>query len=149
MWFFEWQDGGKLFSVPLRFSPYDVENITIEGELNESFNRNDVYVTFDPDSDDMTYLALGATELAVNMARAIDVRPIAACTKNSTGEEEFDFCFGRPIIGCSAGKSVIYLKTSEKTRLVLLGECIVIEGRGFELLRAIDRLLYQWYGIIG
>ncbi len=148
MWFFEWQDDEKLFTVPLRFNPFEVEDIKTQGRLNSSFNRETVYITFDPDSKDMTYLALGATELAVNMARAINVKPVAACTKNSSNGTEFDFCIDRPILSCETGKSVIYLKTSEEPRILVKGECIVLEGKGFELLRAIDRLLYQWYGIM-
>lgn len=149
MWYFEWQDNDRLYTIPLRFSPYEAENVTIDGKLSESFNRNEVYVTFDPDSGNMSYLALGAAELSVNMARAVGVTPIAACTKSADSEgNAFDFCEGRPILSCTPGKSVIYIRAVGSARILLGGECIVLEGSGFELVRAIDRLLYQWYGII-
>ena len=143
LWYFEWQQDNKLFNIPLRFHPADVENVTVFGRLDNSFNRKHMYITFDPDSDDLTYVALGAAELSVNMVRVINVVPTAACTKNLT-----DACLDRPIRTCGKGESVLYLKTANTTRLLLSGECIILEGRGLELLRVIDRLLYKWYKIM-
>jgi len=32
--------------------------------------------------------------------------------------------------------------------VTLKGNCIVVRGEGFELVKAVDRLLYQWYHIM-
>jgi flagellar basal body-associated protein FliL len=145
LWYWQWQDGKDLYTIPMRYTPYEVEHIIIEGNLNESFNNyREVYITFDPRSNNFTSLTLAAAELTQSMATALRVKPIAACTRNET-----DTCAQRPIITCeNTYKPVIYLKEDPVTKLVLKGNCIVAQGSGVELLRGVDRLLYNWYGIM-
>jgi len=148
-WWFEWQKDGNLFTVPLRFNPFEAENIPIKGKLdNELFNTGkNVYVTFDLSENsgqDLTILALAATELTQNMATAIKRNPVAACTNN-----ESDACIDRPIKSCeNTNDPVIFLKEGGESSITLSSSCITIEGERFELVKTVDRLLYQWYGII-
>jgi len=149
MWWFEWQKGEILFTVPLRFNPYEVEDITMQGEFDrEAFNLQDhVYITFDLSNEtgqDFTILALAAAELTQNMATAIDRTPVAACT-NSMG----DACIERPIKTCeNTNEPVIYLKEGGETKITLESSCVIVQGSQFELIKAVDRVLYSWYGII-
>jgi len=83
-WRFDWQRGDKVFSVPLRFNPKAVENVSLQGSLNESFNRPEVYIAFDPTSGNFSTQAIATGELSLNMIRALSVTPLAACTKNET-----------------------------------------------------------------
>jgi len=148
-WWFEWQKDGTLFTVPLRFNPYETEEIPITGTLNNAlFNsKNEVYITFDlsnASNQDFSILALATTELTQNMATAIERIPIAACTNDKS-----EACDERPIIQCeNANEPVIYLNEGGEASIVLNGACIEVKGEGFELVRAVDRLLYHWYGII-
>ncbi len=148
-WWFEWQKGEKLFTVPLRFNPYEAEEVPIEGSLNSGlFNaQNYVYITFDlsdETSQDLSILALASTELTQNMATAIERSPVAACT----GDEN-DACAERPIKTCdNTNEPVIHLNEGGESKITLNGNCIIVEGEGFGLVKAVDRLLYQWYGII-
>ncbi len=149
MWWFESQKGDHLFTIPLRFNPYDVENISINGKLNSTgFNsKSYVYITFDlsnESSQDLTALALAATELTQNIATAISRTPLAACV-NSHDEA----CEDRPIKTCkNTDEPVIYLKEGGKAQIKLSNNCIILEGKGFELIKAVDRLLYRWYRIM-
>lgn len=143
-WRFDWQRGDKVYSVPLRYNPKQVENVTIIGSLNDSFNRPEAYITFDPTEGNFSTLALASGELSLNMVRALQVKPLAACTKNET-----DACLSRPIVQCGdPEKSVILIRDEGEPRIWLKGDCIVLFGKDLGILAATDRLLYQWYGIM-
>ncbi len=149
MWWFEWQKGENLYTVPLRFNPYEAEEISIRGKINTTkFNsENFVYITFDlsdESNQDFAILTLAATELTQNIATAINRAPLAACVNNMS-----DACEGKPIKTCTnTDEPVIYMKEGGKAGITLNSNCIVLEGKGFELLKAVDRLLYHWYGIM-
>ncbi len=148
-WFFDWQRENVLYTVSLRYNPYDVENLTIRGVLNQSFNtRKNIYVTFDPElgesTKNFTTLALSATELTQSMAKVLGFKPLSACTRNSTNCPEVD------IVTCETKNvSVIYLTDVGEPGIVLNQNCITLRGEGFGLLKSVDRLLYQWYGVMG
>jgi len=143
-WRFDWQRGDTVYSVPLRYNPLKVENVSIVGSLNESFNRPEMYITFDARQGNFSTLALATTELSLNMVRALQVKPIAACTNNQS-----DACEDRPIVQCTdTNTSVILIKDEGEAKIWLKGDCIVLFGKDLELLRAVDRLLYQWYGVM-
>ena len=148
-WYFDWQRDNVLYTVSLRYSPYDVENTTIRGVLNESFNtRREIYVTFDPElgnnTKNFTTLALAATELTQSMARVLGFKPISACTRNSSS------CAGIPIVTCATpNASVLSLTDIGTPGIILEQNCIILRGEGFGLLKSVDRLLYQWYGVMG
>jgi hypothetical protein len=148
-WHFNWQSGEKLYKVSLRFNPEEAEEVTIIGNNLTKFNENylrdgTVYVTFNPLGTNFTYIALGAAELSLNLARALDIEPTGACTVY----DEF-VCGERPIVRCEdEDKAVIFIRNSDENQLILKNNCIIVQGSGMELLRVIDRLLYQWYRVI-
>lgn len=144
MWVTRWQKGDELFTIPLRFNPLQVEDVLIEGELDERFDPAKLFITFDPTSESFTYTALAAAELSVNLATALDVFPTAACAANAT-----EACFDRPIVSCSdEDKAVIFLREEGDTKVILRGNCMVLQGNQMELLKAVDRVLYIWYDIM-
>ena len=143
-WEFDWQQGNTVYTIPLGFNPKQLEDVPIRGTLNESFNRPEVYLTFDPEEGNFSVLALAATEVSLNLVRALNVLPIASCIKNVTG-----VCDDRPIVTCEDNnKSVILLNDKGKAGIILKGDCIVLNGANFDLLKSIDRILYQWYGVM-
>jgi len=145
LWYTEWQRGENIYQIPLRFNPKEVEDVIIVGQLDKDFAlEKEVYITFDPEQENLTNIALGAAELSQNMARALAIKPIAACTVNET-----DACFDRPIKTCpEKNESIIYLHHAAEPRIILKDTCVILEGPNLQLLKAIDRLLYQWYGIM-
>ena len=149
MWWFEWQMGETMYTVQLRFNTYEVEEIPINGKLdNEAFNAyHHIYITFDLSNNtgqDLAILALAATELTQNMATAINRTPVAACANTLS-----DACIDRPIRTCeNIGEPVIYLKEGGNAKITVENTCVLVEGSQFELIKAIDLVLYRWYGII-
>jgi len=146
-WFTQWQYNNELYTIPLRFNPYEVENISISGSLNAIFNSYNVtYVTFDPTDSNMAYVALAASELTINLAQVMGYNLSASCTTNETGAEA---CLNRTIAKCGdANKAIIYLKEDNETKVTFNETCVTVQGRDIELVRAVDRVLYKVYGIM-
>ncbi len=146
LWYFEWQGDDKLYNIPLRYNPEEVEDVYGEGRLTNSFNQKEVYIAFDPlaNESEFKYLALAASELTLSFGSAFGKEVIAACTRNQTAA-----CEERPIADCSHDdKAVIVIKANGDTGVFLKDNCAVLQGEGFELLRAVDRFLYALYGVI-
>lgn len=148
MWYTQWQHNGRIYNLPLRFNPYDVEDVIVAGRLNDSFNDNkDIYITFDPVQENHSsykYLTLAVAELSLSLTKAFGKNIIGACAVNET-----EACIDRPIVNCdSAGLSVIYLKTAKTPAIFINQTCVMLFGTGFELLKPVDRFLYTWYEII-
>jgi hypothetical protein len=144
-WWSLWERDGLQFILSLRYNPYETLNVTVEGEVNRKFERDTIYMTFDPTVDPQTYVALTAAELSLNLAKALGVEVVAACTLNET-----DACIGRPIVNCGDENiSVILLQeTNDTATLTFHEECLEVKGNELEMVRAADRALYTFYGII-
>ena len=89
-------------------------------------------------------MALAASDLSQNLMGVLNIAPYAACSKNETGA-----CKSRPIVdGCKTNFPAIYIKISNTTKITAKGSCVLIEGNGFGLIRAVDRLLLAFFGIM-
>lgn len=150
MWWFEWQKNDIIYQIPLRFNPQEAKEVPVVGKVNTTkFNsENYVYITFDfsnSTKQNLSMLALAATELTQNIATAINRVPIAACRNNNS-----DVCFDRPIKNCkNTDEPVILLNEGGGKGMMLLADnCIILQGTGIELVKAVDRLLYHWYRIL-
>jgi hypothetical protein len=88
---------------------------------------------------------LSSAELSLNLAKGMEIIPVAACSKNETS-----VCKDRPIITCDdEDKAVVYIRHSDKEGNVFLKDnCVEITGEGWELVKATDRFLLQWYGVM-
>ena len=147
VWFTDWQHNGLLYKISLRFSPLDVDTVPVIGLLNVSvFNNRTLYIVFDPNSkSNFEYVGLAAGELGLNLARGMGRNPVIACTTNQTTEEG---CKDKSPINCQNTKGVIMLDNTGDALVSLNNDCVLLKGDGLELIRAVDRLLYTWYGII-
>ena len=145
LWYTKVSVGEKDFQVPLHFGPRDLEELNVSGSLSLDFNKgNEVYVTVNPLSSDQDYIALAASELAQNLAIAIKRRPIGACDRNETV-----MCEDRPIVTCeTTDKAMIYLESSPGPAIEFRGLCVIARGTGPDLVKAVDHIILQWYGVI-
>ncbi|PIY60599.1 hypothetical protein COY95_00945, partial [Candidatus Woesearchaeota archaeon CG_4_10_14_0_8_um_filter_47_5] len=58
-------------------------------------------------------------------------------------------CETRPTVTCAdRDVPVIYLKKDVYPKVIMDQNCITIQGNGEDLVKATDRLLFQWYGIM-
>lgn len=138
--------GTRLYNLALRYGPKDLEDIKIKGRLNtELFNDAvDYYVTFNPIGDDFSHTALAVGDFNQHMVNVFFKTPIAACDRNETVS-----CSIRPIITCeNTDEVVLYVKEANETNVYYDDNCIVVEGNGFGLVKGVDRVLLNLYGIM-
>ena len=155
LWWTEMNKFDTLLKIPLHFGPREVESIVPKGTLDQKFNEGDeMYIAIDPDVADK-YYTLAISELSFNVVKGLDRTPVGSCTKENWA------CENRTIINCentgsktnseissTSGKDVIELALGNETSIQVQGTCIKVTGKGFDLVKAVDRLLYQWYGVI-
>ena len=139
--------GTKIYDLALRYSPRDLKNITIEGNLNTGFfdNQSEYYVTFNPKGSQFSYIGLAVADFNTHMSKVFEKTPIGACDRNETFA-----CQNRPIVTCeNSTKLVIYIRESDRLRAYYKDNCIVIEGSGLDIVKGVDRVLYNLYRIMG
>lgn len=150
LWYTYWQRDGQIFELEFRHSPRDVEDIPIAGQLDDRFQTQQTFITFDPNdelSKKNAYVALAAVDLTNKLVAVFDRDVTAACIANVT-----EACSKRPIVSCSStNASVIYLRNIEDendTKIILDGNCATFQGKDEELVKAAEKALYKWLGII-
>ena len=141
------KNGNVIKTNLISYFPTELEDIPVEGSpipvLRSMFLEKKAYITFDPEQKQMGNLALAALELSVSMKQILGVTPIAACTKNVTG------CEDRAIITCeNTNKPTVFLTYGNETKVTQKNNCLIIEGEQKELIKATDRVIYTWYGVM-
>lgn len=146
LWWTETTRFGTLVKIPLHYGAKDVENISVTGKLSSDFNQQPVvYIAINPNINFNGHYTLALSELNNNLAKGINTNIEAACTENNS------ICDNRTIVSCqnnSKSLPVVELVVDSQPKVVLSGTCIKVSGEGFDLVKATDRLLLQWYGIM-
>lgn len=145
LWWTDINRGDRWLKVRLHFGPREVEEVEIEGELDKEFNEgNEVYMAIDPEFGNK-YLTLALSEVNLNVVQGIRRKPVAVCTK-----ENETVCEDREILNCgnTKGKPVIELRWGGEPKITLQGTCILISGEDYGLVKAADRLIWQWYNVM-
>ena len=143
------QSGTTLFNFNFRYSPRELEDIEIKGFLDiDKFNdANEYYVNFNPIGDDFTYVRLARLDYDMMMVKVFRKIPISACDRNVTNVTTA--CLGIPIITCeNTDDIVVYFKEADDLSVEYKDNCIIISGSGFDVVKGVDRVLYNLYGIM-
>jgi hypothetical protein len=138
--------GKTKFNFNFRYSPKELEDIKIGGWLDvDKFNNATwYYATFNPLGDELAYVRLARLDYDMMMVRVFQKTPVSACDRNETTA-----CSGIPIITCeNTDDIVVYYKESEELGVEYKGNCIIISGKGLDLVKGVDRVLYNLYGIM-
>ena len=147
LWFTQLHKPGtaNLYNTQLHFGPNDLGAVTLGDGIEEFTVVPNTYVTFDPTAVPLTYVALAAGELSLNLAVVLNITPVPACTKNETAA-----CAKLPIINCEEDNThpIIFLTQGERTEVVRRGNCLTISGKEMELVKALDRVLLLWMEIM-
>ncbi len=134
---------GQTYNVQLRYGPRDLEDVSLKGDYVYFLRFNATFVTFDPLGKNLSYVALAASDISQAMVKIFDIATFPACTRQDNIS-----CTDLPIMECAPGKPVIYLKQDALPFVETMGTCIKLHGEGFGLVKAVDRLLLGWYGIM-
>jgi len=143
------QSGKTEYNFNFRYSPKDLEYIRIKGNLNlKKFNNaSQYYVTFNPLGNELTYVRLARLDYDVQMVKVFKKTPISACDRNATNITSA--CVEVPIITCENTEDVVvYFKESDRLSVEYEDNCIIISGRGFDIVKGVDRVLYTLYDIM-
>jgi hypothetical protein len=138
--------GTRLYDIQFRFGPKEVEDIEIQGALNTNLLNDaaEYFVTFNPTGENFSSVALAVGDFNQHMVKIFFKQPIAACDRNETFS-----CRSRPIITCeNTDELVLYVKESNRTGVRFTDNCILVEGSGLDLVKGVDRVLYEFYGVI-
>ena len=145
-WSTQWERSGSTYNLEFRHPPWDVENITVLGEVDARFQRPHRFITHDPTDErsrSTAFVALAAADLTNMLGGVFETEVAPVCTANIT-----EACSTRPVVTCSTNASVIYLKVSNEPGIFLNGNCVIIQGYEEGLTKAADKAMYQWLGII-
>ena len=144
VWYSQIQKGNSVYDVTFNNGPKDVENITVEGQLSERFINETIYITFDPYAAGTKYIAQANAGLSLSLVNGFGYSLIAGCTNNESA-----LCTSTAVITCyDEEKAVIYFKEAQETKVILEDNCVTVQGYGPEMVRAKDRLLMRWYGMM-
>jgi len=136
-------DMSKLYTIELRYGPRDLRNIPIIGEPKYFSLAEEMYVAFNPDDENLKYVALATADIQMNLIRVLNKKMIAACTKES---EE---CEGTPIKNCENSELPIIIVRQDPVALVeQKGNCLYIQGPDIDMVKAADKFLLYFYGIM-
>ena len=145
MWFTQIQPPGenKLYTIELRYGPRDLEEIPIIGNPKIFLTINKTYITFNPEDNNLKYIGLAIGDIDLNLIKVLGIELVAACTKNHSA------CLDRPIKNCENTKAPVILVQQGPVAFVeQKGNCLIVQGNDFELVKAADRLLLYLYGIM-
>ncbi len=144
LWHTKLQRGTELYNLHFHYSPAHVDQIPVIGSLDAELDTSEFYITLDPLEENISLIALASSELSLNLVKGMGIGIKSACYRN-----ESEACYERPIITCdNTEEAVIFVKTAEETQVLLEGNCMTIQGKGDNLLRAVDKVLFDFYGII-
>ena len=148
VWYNQVQRGAQPFIIAYTYGPLYVENMSIEFLPND-FERltgpgKKVYLSFDHDSTNASYIATSAINLINNLKTVWGVSSQRACMKNSTN------CAGAQIINCDNTKDsvVIQFIDSEKTSVTYKDNCLTIKSSRDNYIKSTERIILDWYKII-
>jgi len=134
---------GTTYNLEFHYSPHEVQGIPVEGEVGRSFFNKIMYFTFDPNSTQKGHIGVAGTELVSSVHKVFKREVIPTCTYNATG------CEDRPITTCdSTNLPVFYFKAANETKVTIDENCMTFQGHKKEMIRAVDRMLYEWYHIL-
>jgi|GEM_PF-3987530 hypothetical protein len=146
-WETVYTNAGQQYILNFYYGPRDLLDLEIEYE-NAYFGKivtpgSSVYIVIDPNATD-GYVGVATTSLSRGLNRVFNVPASGACT------QEHEACGDRPIIpSCMLTPyPTIFVIKDQNTSIVYRNNCLFIKGEGQELIRAANKVLLGWYGII-
>ena len=150
LWYTKVKDRENVYNIPFHFNPQEVKDFPVEGNLQSWLHytftnyEGQYFITFDPDTEDAAHIATANGEFTVNVVKTIKLYPFPACTRNET-----DACSEVDIVTCTNTASpVLYFKVDEVPKVKVENNCMIIQGREYDFIKGVDRILFEWYNIL-
>jgi len=147
LWYTQLATGNVVYDIPHHYGPRDLTEVEVVGKFNSTlFNKNqEIYITFDPEgeAENFKYMTLAIGEFDQSIVTVFNKLPIASCDKPA------EACIERPIVTCeNKSLSVLYVKEAADAKVILNDNCLIVQGQGLDIVKALDRLLMILYGIM-
>jgi len=121
-------------------------NVSISGRVDSFNNGSKVYITFDPlaDKEEMPYIYVVSVNLETNLISFFGRQPEVACTRQDNAS-----CSNVTILNCSSTSvPIIQLEAEGEPEILLMDNCVILKGSRENLIKAADRLMLRYYGIM-
>jgi hypothetical protein len=147
-WLTQIQRGAQPYIITFLYGPLNVENISLV--FNDNYfeqmtrPRSHVYVTFDHESSNASYIATSAINIITNLNTVYYVNVTRGCLKNSSN------CGEVPIVTCEnhPHNAVIQFVESEVPYAVYNLNCLTIYGNNDNFIRTTEKIILNWYKIV-
>jgi len=133
---------GKKFTLLSYFLPSELENVSLNGAFAlKDFRNKVIYITIYSDDEDV----ITAASFFRNLEPFVE-RIQFACPKEKENES---FCSDLPIKECKSdfNSAIIVIKKGDKPK-VSFEDCLIIEGEGLELIKAVQKAIFKIFGIL-
>jgi|GEM_PF-2867696 len=145
------QDHKFGFKIALHYNPGEIKDFPVDGNLSAFLPVTKGYIAFDPMETQLGYVIVANGELSLTLAtafKAVQLQPLnltTVCTKN-----DYRGCGRYPILDCNTSKEkVVYLRQSDDPRIIVVNQtCIIVQGRDYDLVKGVDRILYSWFNVM-
>ena len=140
------KEDGSVIETRFRFQPNETLEVQKNGSLSkDAFNTNLMVISIDPYYPNQSVLGIAGVELGGNLFKSVNAEIHTACSVNTTDGT----CEGRLIASCNNTIVPTFEFYNEgPTRIELDDKCIQFYGEDLDVIKAVDRYLYEWYGII-
>lgn len=137
------QRDGVVQNMSFRYNPNQVKEVPALGELNATFDLPTLYITFDPTKEEyLNYITLVSYELSLHLSGSFAKNVKPACIS------EHPECL--EVVRCDdTDKAVIMLENSPGAEIISRGNCLILKGQGEEIVKAVEKILFAWYGFYG
>jgi hypothetical protein len=147
MWTTEWLGQNAKYELSFRYHPVDVQNVSVPYQKKSTFNEKlgnpaHVFLTSMTGINDTGYVQFAGLEVARRMVTFLHANVSVACT-----DVQSTLCPTiNDTINCGTAKdinkSIIFFDIQEKPEVVIDGNCVIIRGKGEDMIRAAERFLY-------
>lgn len=143
------------FSLEFRNPPWEVENITLMGNVTQLVNNSNtgfIYIAIPADiaDEDLAKAGIAAIEISRLLGERYDIYNIPS--KSALINETVDYEVDIPKVNCqnaTNGTAVIMFGLGDRTFVSKQGDCYVVAGETpDDIIRAADRLAYTVTGIM-
>ena len=148
-WYTESQEGQNLLQIRLRYGARDLENISVYGKITDFRKYNTVYVVFDPTAEYFANLSMASSEIQTKFRQHYGMTLLGGWTKPSPKYPNVTV----DIVTCASKKDndsvgVVFLNQKSPPQVIIDGNCATIQGEGSDIVRAADRFMLGYYGIM-
>lgn len=147
IWFTQGFQNNDNYKIALRYGPRELENVSVIGDISKTRETTKIYITSNPDVPDefAKYTVLSIAEVATKLAAHFGVATLPAISKptNVSGFEGID------VVNCdNKTANVMLFQKGPGPKVIVYDNCIIIQGEEFDMVKAADRYMLGYYGIM-